>query len=149
MDTLTKFGFKQCRVGHAVLFRFDQDATILVIDIGDITIVGNFHKAVQRFKDELSSRYGIKDMGNLCWLLGIRIDWDCENQIISFSQAAYLHKIVECLRMEDANLLSIPIAPSHNLSKLQLPVSDSDIEEMRQVPYRETIASLMYAVVGT
>ena len=70
-----------------MFYRFDQDATILAIDVDDITIVRNSHKAVQRFKDELSSCYGIKDMGNLHWLLGIGIDRDCKNQMISFSQA--------------------------------------------------------------
>ena len=79
---------------------------------------------MQKFKDKLSSRYGIKDMGNLCWLLGIGIDRDCKNQTISFSQATYIQKLVEHFGMEDANPLSIPIAPSHNLSKSQLPVSN-------------------------
>ena len=50
--------------------------------------------------------------------------------------------------MEDANPLSIPIAPGHNLSNSQLPVSKSDIEEMRDIPYWEAVGSLMYAVVG-
>ena len=45
--------------------------------------------------------------------------------------------------------LSIPITPSHNLSKSQSPVSDSDIEEMRDILYQEAVSSLMYAVIGT
>ena len=113
-----------------------------------ITIAGNSHRAVQSFKDELSSRYGIKDMGNLCWLLGIRIDRDRKNQMISFSQAAYVQKMVEHFGMEEANLLCIPIAPGYNLSKSQLPVSDSDIEDMKDMPYRKAVSSLMYVVVG-
>ena len=130
-----------------MFFIFDQDATILAIDMDNITITGNSHKAIQRFKDELSSWYGIKDMGNLYWLLGIGIDRDCQNWMISFSQATYVQKIVEYFRMEDVKPLSIPITPGHNPSKSQLPVSDSDIEEMRHVPYREVVGSLMYVVV--
>ena len=57
--------------------------------------------------------------------------------------------MVEHFGMEDANLLSIPITPGHNLSKSQLPVSDSDIEEMKDMPYWEAVGSLMYVVVGT
>ena len=119
------------------------------MDVDDITIAGNSHRAVQRFKDELSSCYGIKDMGNLRWLLCIGIDRDQKNPMISFSQAAYVQKIVEHFGMEDANPLSRPITPGHNLSKSQSPVSDSDIEEMRDIPYREAVSSLMYVVVGT
>ena len=68
-----------------MFYRFDQDTTILAMDIDDITITRNSHRAVQRFKDQLSSRYGIKDMGNICWLLGIGIDRDRKNCTISFS----------------------------------------------------------------
>ena len=109
MGTLTTIGFKRCRVEHTVFYRFDQDATILAVDVDDITIARDSRRAVQRFKDQLSSRYGIKDMGNLHWLLGIGIDRDRKNRTISFSQATYIQKIVERFGMEDANLLSIPI----------------------------------------
>ena len=88
-------------------------------------------------------------MGNLCWLLGIGIDRDCKNRTISFSQAAYVQKIVECFSMEDANPLSIPIAPGHNLTKSQSPANESDTEDMRNIPYWEAVGSLMYAVIAT
>ena len=129
--------------------RFNQDVTILVMDIDGITITRNSHRAMQRFKDELSSYYDIKDMGNLHWILGIGIDSDCKNWTISFSQATYVQKIIKCFRMEDANPLSIPITLGHNLSKSQSPISDLDIEEMRDVLYREAVSSLMYVVIGT
>ena len=117
MSTLTKFGFKQCRVEHAVFYIFNQVTTILAVDVNNIIITGNYHRAMQRFKDKLSSRYGIKDMRNLHWLLGIGIDRDHKNQTISFSQATYVQKMVEFFSMEDANPVSIQITPSHNLSK--------------------------------
>ena len=51
--------------------------------------------------------------------------------------------------MEDAKPLSIPMSPGHNLTKSQQPMNEHDIEEMRNIPYREAIGSLMYVVVGT
>ena len=149
MGMHAKIGFKRCRVEHAVFYRFNQDTTILAMDVDDITIARNSHRAVQRFKDQLSSCYGIKDMGNLHWLLGIGIDRDHKNHTISFSQATYVQKMVECLGWKMPNPLSIPIAPTHNLSKSQSPISDSDKEEMRDKPYREAVSSLMYVVIGT
>ena len=65
MHTLTSFGFKRCRVEHTVFYRFNKDATILAIEINDIMIAGNSPRAIKMFKDNLSSCYGIKDMGNL------------------------------------------------------------------------------------
>ena len=69
--------------------------------------------------------------------------------MISFSQATYVQKIVEHFGIEDANPLSIPIAPGHNIGKSQSPISDLDIEEMRDILYREAVDSLMYVVIGT
>ena len=60
------------------------------VDIDNITIAWNSHRAMQRFINKLSSHYGIKDMDTLHWLLGIGIDRNCKNWTISFSQAAYL-----------------------------------------------------------
>ena len=50
--------------------------------------------------------------------------------------------------MEDAKPLSIPINPEHNLTKAQSPSDSQGIEEMKHIPYRETVRSLMYAVTG-
>ena len=123
--------------------------TILAIDVDDITIAGNSPRAIKWFKDNLSSRYGIKDMGILRWLLGIGIERDREKRMISFSQTAYIQKIVECFGMEEAKLLSVPISPGHNLTKSQSPSDPQAIEEMKCIPYREAVGSLMYAVIRT
>ena len=82
-------------------------------------------------------------------MLGIGIDRDRENKTISFSQTAYIQKLVERFEMEDAEPLLIPINPGHNLTKLQSPSSQQDIEEMKNIPYHEAVRLLMYAVVGT
>ena len=56
---------------------------ILVVDVDDITITGNSPRAIKWFKDNLSSRYDMKDIQ---WLLGIGIERDREKRMISFSQ---------------------------------------------------------------
>ena len=86
MSTLTNVGFQRCKVEHAVFYRFDQEATILVVDVDDITIARNSPRVIQRFKSDLSSKYGIKDMGSLRWLLGIGIERNREKRTISFFQ---------------------------------------------------------------
>ena len=70
MHTVTSVSFKCCQVEHAVFYRVDEDTTIMALD-SDITIASDPPQAMKRFKDNLSSWYGIKDLGNLHWLLGI------------------------------------------------------------------------------
>ena len=120
-----------------MFYRFDEDATILAVDVDDITIAGNSPRAVKRFKEGLGSQYGIKDMGNLRWLLGIGIKRDRKNRKISFSQMAYIQKIIECFEMDDAKPLSIPISPGHYLTKSHSPTDLNDIEDMRHIPRSE------------
>ena len=57
--------------------------------------------------------------------------------------------MIEHFRMEEVKPLSVPINPRHNLTKSQSPSDPQAIEEMKHVPYREAIGSLMYAVIGT
>ena len=75
---------------------------ILAVDVDDITIAGNSPRAVKRYKEDLGSQYGIKDMENLQWLLGIGIERNQKNQTISFSQTAYIQEIIEHFEMDDA-----------------------------------------------
>ena len=114
-----------------------------------ITIAGNSPRAIKQFKHDLSLSYGIKDMGSLQWLLGIGIKRVREKRMISFSQTIYIQKIIECFGMEEAKPLSVLISPGHSLTKSQSPSDPKAIEEMRCIPYREAIGSLMYAVVRT
>ena len=65
MSTLTNVGFQRCKVKHTVFYQFNQNAMILAVNIDDITITGNSPRAIQWFKDNMSSRYSIKDMGSL------------------------------------------------------------------------------------
>ena len=132
-----------------MFYQFDQDATILAVDVDNITITGNSPRAIKQFKDNLSLRYSIKYIGSLQWLLRIGIERDREKRTISFSQTTYIQMIIECFRMEEAKPLSVPINPRHNLTKSQSPSDPQEIEEIRCIPYREAIGSLMYAVVGT
>ena len=69
--------------------------------------------------------------------------------MISFSQTAYIQKIIKHFGMEGAKPLSVPINPGHNLTKSQSPSDPQALEELRCVPYREAIGSLMYVVIGT
>ena len=107
---------------------------ILAVDVDGITIARNLPRAIHRFKSDLSSEYGIKDMGSLQWLLGIGIERDREMRIISFSQTAYIQKMIEHFGMEEAKLLSVPMNPGHNLTKSQSPSDPQVIEEIKHIP---------------
>jgi hypothetical protein len=91
----------------------------------------------------------MSDLGELHWLLGIEIKRDRHARTISLSQRAYIDTIVSRFNLTDASNLSIPLDAGHLLTKDQCPTTEYDINEMRKIPYREAVGSLMYAALGT
>ena len=145
-----RFGFTRCEAEHAVFHRYaDQDALIVAVDVDDLTMAGNSRAAIRRFKNELRTVLKIKDMGDLNWLLGIEVKWDRELRTLSLSQHAYIERILERFSLQDANPLTTPLDPHHKLSLSQSPSTPRQHDNMRNVPYREAIGSLMYAALGT
>jgi Reverse transcriptase (RNA-dependent DNA polymerase) len=91
-----KFRFTCCETEHAVFYQYTgQDTLIVAVDVDDLTMAGNTKASIQRFKNELRTMFKIKDLGDLHWLLGIEVKHDRELRTISFSQCAYIERILE------------------------------------------------------
>ena len=147
---MLKLGFRRCRIEHVVFCKYNEtDALIVAADVDDMTIAGNSKTAIRRFKEGLGHEVKIKDLGDLHWMLGIEVERDRGARTISFSQQAYIRKILERFGLEDAYSLSTPLDPHHKLSLAQCPDNPRQYRSMRDVPYREAIGSLMYAALGT
>lgn len=82
-------------------------------------------------------------------MLGIEVERNRGAHTISFSQQAYIRKILEHFGLQDAYLLSTLLDPHHKLSLAQCPDNPCQYRSMRDVPYREAIGSLMYVALGT
>ena len=147
--TLLSIGFTRCHVEHAVFYRYDQDAIVLAVDVDDIMITGDSKRGIKRFKEQLSVRYMIKDLGDLNWLLGLEVTRDRDQRTITFGQCVYIQKVVNRFNLQDAKPLMIPMSPGNNLSIKDCPEAPDEINKMRHVPYKEAIGSLMYAAIGS
>ena len=60
-----------------------------------------------------------------------------------------IHPEDDQIGMEEAKLLWVPINYGHSLTKSQSPSDPQAIKEMKHIPYREAVGSLMYVVIGT
>jgi len=71
---MLELGFTHCQTEHAVFYCYkDEDVLIMSVDVDDLTMAGNMHQAISMFKVQLSCKFKIKDLGELCWLLGIEV----------------------------------------------------------------------------
>jgi hypothetical protein len=101
------------------------------------------------FKSGLSQHFEMSDLGELGWILGIRVKRNRPLKTISLSQAAYIDLVVKRFNLSDAPPLQTPIDPNAQVSKAQSPDTEKQQTDMRNIPYREAIGSLMYAAIGT
>jgi len=148
--TLYKIGFQRTQSDHAVFFtHLDDGIVILVIHVDDITTVTSSKNLMQDTKRKLMGELDMTDNGEVHWILGLEVKRNREERTISLSQRSYIRSIIARYGLEDAKALSTPMDPSVNLSRSQCPQTTNEIAEMRNIPYREAIGSLMYASQAT
>ena len=93
--------------------------------------------------------FTMKDLGELHWLMNLKIEWNRTSKLISFSQEGYIDKMLSCLHLEDLKTHTTPIPPNIQLSKDQCSSTDEEKVAMSKIPYREAIGSLMWTTVST
>jgi hypothetical protein len=145
---LHSFGFKQAdqdpclftrRVGTTVMF--------LGLFVDDIILASNNQKETNKVVEHLSKLFDIKDLGDLEYFLGIKIERS--KNFLHLTQRKYIEGMLKKFNMEDCKPVSTPSDPKVRLSKDMCPTSKDDIEEMEVVPYREAVGSILFLMVAT
>ena len=153
-EELEKFfldaGFRRSQIDQAVYYRRSKDEHMVVtVSVDDMAITSKYLKHIQHFKDQLRERFEISDLGELTWLLGLKIERDRQARTITLSQMAYIDTILARFQMQDAKSAQTPMNPGTVLSIDQCPSTHAECEDMKDVPYQQAIGSLMYAAVST
>ena len=58
----------------------------------------------------------MKDLGEIHWLLNLKIERDWEAKTISISQAAYIDRIIARFNLQEAKACATPLDPNVKLS---------------------------------
>ena len=73
----------------------------LVLYIDDILIIGNDIPMMQATKQWLSQNFSMKDLGEVAYILGIKIYRDRSTRLLGLSQSMYIDKVLKRFKMED------------------------------------------------
>lgn len=68
-------------------------------------------------KNRFSLLFDMKGMGDLAFVLGVKIFRDRRIQTLGFYHEKYIKKILVCFRMKKTKLINIPIIMNHGLSQ--------------------------------
>jgi len=114
-----------------------------------ILLMGNDLNLLNSIKEYLNSKFSMKDLGEAAYILGIKIYRDRSRRLIALNQTTYIDKMLSKYSMDNAKKCSLPILKGRKLSKTQCPVTDEEIENMKDVPYASAVGSIMYAMLCT
>ena len=126
--------------------RCNKEVIFMVIYVDDILIMGNNVPLLQSVKDWLSKTFSMKDLGEACYILGIKIHRDRSKKLLGLSQSTYIDKVMKRYRMEESKKGYLPSIHGKTLSVKDSPSTEEDVKYMKTVPYASAIGSIMYAM---
>ena len=97
----------------------------------------------------MGKNFSMKDLGEVTYILGIRIYRDRSRILISLSQSTYIDKVLHHFGMQDSKMGFIPMSHGISISGDNCPKTLDEKDCMSKIPYASTIRSIMYAMICT
>ena len=100
---MNKIRFSKSRSDVAVFYRYNgKGFVIIVMAVDDLTITVINDNIVCEINADLMKIFKMKDLGELHWLLNLKMEWNRTSKLISFSQKAYIDKMLKWFNLEDS-----------------------------------------------
>jgi ATP-binding cassette subfamily B (MDR/TAP) protein 1 len=120
---------------------------LLLLYVDDMLIAAKEKSEVLKLKRLLCSEFSMKDLGQAQRILGM--DIKREKGKLVLTQEHYALKVLARFNMQDAKVVTTPLASHFKLSEAMCPLTDDDKGIMSKVPYESAVGSLMYLMVCT
>jgi hypothetical protein len=115
---LISLKFKRNDADHGVYSRYTNNSIIYItLYVDDLIIIGNSMPAVNQIKLELSSKFKMKDLGELHYILGIQVTRNRKQGTTTLSQHKYIEDILARYNMTNAKPVGAPLDTSVKLTK--------------------------------
>jgi hypothetical protein len=147
---MIRIGYMRCEYDCCVYVKSLDDGSFifLLLYVDDMLIAVRSIMEVNKLKVLLSREFDMKDLGIVEKILGMEICRDRDAMRLWLSQAGYV-KMLERFSMENAKLVSTPLANHLCLSTSQCPKTVEETEDMSKVLYASAVGCLMYTTVCT
>jgi Reverse transcriptase (RNA-dependent DNA polymerase) len=151
-DFIVSMGFTRLASDTCVYVKSTATGNMIVISIFVDDIVSAYascdEKEWQVIKNLFQSKYKMKDLGDVSWILGMKLTRDRVKGVMSLDQSLYLNNVLARFNMTDCK----PVSTPESMDKLtleQCPTADGEKTSMSDVPYDSLVGSLLYASIGT
>jgi transposase InsO family protein len=126
-----------------------NDIDIICIYVDDILILSSNSANASAIKTWLNTNYEMKDLGELHYFLGIKIDRDINAGYSILSQENYAREVLTRFGMIDCKPVATPLENNVKFTGVIAGILDENSEIDRKFPYRQAIGALMYLSVCT
>lgn len=144
-DFLATICFVRVESDHSI-FVSHSGHIMIGIYVDDMLIAGPSKEAIQQFKQVLSNKFKMSDLGPVSQYLGIQITRNRAEKKMWLSQEAYVNKLLEQLGMQNCHGMDTPMEQG-----LQLTKAPEGYQAEREVIqwYQTVVGKLMYLLSNT
>lgn len=140
---LTEVGFKRSQIEPCVYTKFNEDVKVIIaLYVDDFFVYSNCNVETDNLISVLSSKFHIKDLGQVKQCLGMRVNIDEKNNTCTLDQEQYIDELLIKFNMLNCKEAGTPMESKLNIDKNDNVNDDS-------IPYQQLIGSLMYLSVLT
>ena len=116
-QVIKSFGFDQNEEEPCVYRKMKDDIVVfLILYVEDILLIGNDFEMLSKVKIQLATQFQMKDLGEVQYVLGIKIIRGRKNKI-ALSQENYIDSILSKYNMQDSKKGFTPFRYGINLSQ--------------------------------
>ena len=115
---MIQFGYTRCEYDCCVYVKMLDDGSyiFLLLYVDDMLIAAKSMRKVDKLKTLLHKEFDMKDLGTAKKILGMEIRRDRDSRKLLISQKNYIRKVLVKFNMQDAKLVSNPLANNFKLS---------------------------------
>ena len=149
---IVSLGFSRCVSDTCVYVKRSKTGKpmFILLFVDDLVPVyaGDDKSEWTAVKQQLMTRYKMTNKGSIRMLLGMKVERDRMKRTITLTQEAYVNKMLKVFGMEQCKPTATPM-DKNKLTKDDCPQTQEEQNEMRNIPYKELVGSLLYASITT
>jgi hypothetical protein len=143
--TYNTLGYTTSHANPCVRFKKEKGNYTITDTYTDDTFgVSNNNEEAERRKNEIGKVWEIKDVGELEYFLGMRVQQDLRAGTIRLTHKPYWEHVLNCFRLDHITPRNTPLSVGIILEASMSPKTDSEWKAMEDKPYRLILGTVMW-----
>jgi hypothetical protein len=148
--TYKKLNYTTSRADPCVRIKKENGSYTITNTYTDDTFgASNSEEEMKKRKDEIGREWEIRDVGEIEYFLGMRVQQDLDLGTVRLTQRPYWEHVLNRFSLNDITPRNTPLPVGIVLDKDMSPKTDSERNIMNDKPYRSILGSVMWGQLAT